>query len=114
MPYLPPSPEGYGLNLSSATVHRRYAEHDQPLRRCATPTAVYNLLGARDPQTCAECFPTPKAEKPKGRKSRKTQERVVETFEDAERLPDAVTLATEAGYDVETISSQTADDPLLV
>ena len=113
MPYLPPTDHGYSVHAPSGTVHLRYADHGQDLQRTSM-TGVYNVLDGREPTLCEECFPPviPKSRAPKRSKPKANppMEVALEEPSQDEPVPDAATLAREAGYEIEGPDGE----PLLV
>jgi len=57
---IPLDPIGYSVNLSSGTVHTRYAgDHSGESYRTRTEKGVLNLLDGAKPKICSVCYPSP-------------------------------------------------------
>jgi len=56
---------GYSVNLTSGTIHTRYAgDHAGDAYRTRTAKGVETLLDGRQPKVCAVCYPSPRYAEP--------------------------------------------------
>ena len=71
MTRIPLDPLGYAVNVSTATVHSRYAEHAGKVHRTHDPKRVESMLAGRSISVCSVCYPAPQYERPKGQPQRR-------------------------------------------
>jgi hypothetical protein len=61
MTRIPLDAEGWSVNLTTGTVHTRYAgDHAGDSYRTRTEKGVLNLLAGRKPTICKRCFSSPR------------------------------------------------------
>ena len=63
MTRIPLDPNGYSVNVSTGTIHTRYADHGDG-NRTRTEKGVLTLLDGQKPKACKLCYPSPRYPEP--------------------------------------------------
>ena len=75
MTRIPLDPNGYSVNVSTGTIHTRYADHGNGLRT-RTEKGVRTLLDGKRGKVCKDCYPSPQYAQP----PRPPQKRRITTY----------------------------------